>query len=96
MTIKISQKHFLFNLGDEVKDEITKFNGIIVSRTQWINGCNTYGVQAKELKDNIPIEKQWFDEPQLKLVNRNKFEEINEERPPGGPSKPIPRNMNPK
>lgn len=59
---------FKFNLGDRVKDSITGFEGIVTLRSQWLNNCNTYGVQPTELKDGTPQERQHFDEPQLSLV----------------------------
>lgn len=59
---------FKFELGDEVKDIITGFKGVVISRTQWLNACNVYGVQPRKLKDNKIQEKGHFDEPQLELV----------------------------
>ena len=40
---------FKFNLGDRVRDEITGFEGVVVVRSQWLNNCNTYGVQPTKL-----------------------------------------------
>lgn len=65
---------FKFNLGDEVKDEITGFKGIVICRSQWINNCNTYSVQSKSLKDGIPQKSQYFDEPQLELLKAKQVE----------------------
>ena len=62
--------NFKFDNGDKVKDKITGFTGIIVRRTQWLNNCNTYGVQPEKLKDGIPQNVQSFDEPQLKSVKK--------------------------
>lgn len=73
---------FKFNLGDEIKDKITGFHGIIIARTQWIHNCNTYGIRSRELKDNIPLDTQFFDEPQLEIV---KEKVVKEKRATGGP-----------
>lgn len=84
---KANKVNFKFNLGDEVKDVITGFSGIITSRTQWLNNCNTYGVQPTRLKDGVPGERQHFDEPQLEIVVEKVFQES---RATGGPSRPVP------
>ena len=49
-------KDFTMNLGSEVKDKITGFKGIIRGRSQYLTGCNTYGVQHPKLKDNKPAD----------------------------------------
>ena len=59
---------FKFNLGAEVKDAITGFEGVVTSRTEWTNGCKRYGVQARALHDGIPVKDQAFDEEDLVLV----------------------------
>ena len=61
---------FKFELGDEAEDLITGFKGIIVYRSQWIHNCNVYGLQPQEMKDGKPMEKQQFDEPQLRILNK--------------------------
>jgi hypothetical protein len=55
-------------LGQKVKDTITGMEGIVISRTVWLNGCVRVGVQPQQLKDGIPVESQIFDEPQLVVV----------------------------
>lgn len=82
------EPEFKYALGDEVKDQITGFSGILVCRTQWIHNCNTYGVKPPELKDGVPQEVQYFDEPQLEVVVK---EVIKPKRDTGGPSKAISR-----
>lgn len=59
------------NLGDKVKDIVTGFEGIAVAKTTWLNGCTRIGLQSDKLKDGLPTEAQWFDEPQLKLIKPN-------------------------
>lgn len=79
---------FKFDLGDEAKDTITGFAGVIVSRTQWLNNCNTYGLQPKKLDSATGKiqERDHFDELQLKLV---KAKTIKPSRKTGGPSRPV-------
>ncbi len=59
---------FKHELGSRAKDKITGFKGIIIARSEHLHNCNTYGVKPEELKDGKPIECQWFDEPQLEIV----------------------------
>lgn len=73
-----------FNLGDEVKCTITGFQGIIVAKTKWINGCHTSGVRSQTLKDGLPSEVQWFDDPQLTTIKESV---ISVGVDPGGPTK---------
>lgn len=79
---------FKFNVGDEAKDKITGFKGIVISRSQWLNSCNTYGLQSKTLHDGAPIRKEYFDEPQLEMV----AEKVHEQKADtGGPTESIPQ-----
>jgi heat shock protein HspQ len=61
-------KPFKFELGEEVKDIFTPFTGFIMSRTNWLNGCASYGVKPKTLKDNIPQEIQHFSEGNIEKI----------------------------
>lgn len=78
---------FKFNLGDKVKDQITGFEGIVTLRSQWLNNCNTYGVQPVALKDGSPQERCHFDEPQLVLVEEKVAPSS---RKTGGPERHVP------
>ena len=84
---KKKDPEFKFNLGDKVKDTITGFTGVITLRSQWLNNCNTYGVQPTELKDGAPQERQHFDEPQLVVVEEKVAKES---RNTGGPERHVP------
>jgi len=60
---------FKFDVGSTVKDTITGFEGVVMARIQWLNNCNTYRVQPRDLdKDGKVQDVQHFDEPQLALV----------------------------
>ncbi len=73
---KLGKPHdFKFSLGDKLKDIITGFSGICVSRSQWISNCNTYGLKSVELKDGKPLENEHFDEPVLTLVKEKVHKE---------------------
>lgn len=79
----------VIKLGDKVKDKITGFTGILVGRTEWLNGCIRFGVQSEKLnKDGEPIEPEWFDEERVELVGKKKRRVVRPEpepEPRGGP-----------
>lgn len=57
-------------LGQEVKDRVTGYQGIIVSVTDFLNGCRRMAIQRKydPKKDEKTTEPEMFDEPDLILV----------------------------
>ena len=77
------------NLGDKVKDIVTGFTGIITAKTTFLNGCVRVSVQSDKLKDGIPTDPQWFDEPQVRIVKPNAVSEGS--RDTGGPMPFLPR-----
>lgn len=67
---------FKFDLGDEVKDKVTGFTGVIMCRSQYYTGCNRYSLQSQTLvkdkqtgKVSVP---DWhaFDEDMLVFVSK--------------------------
>lgn len=56
---------FKYELGEVLKDVVTGFEGVAMGRTQYSTDCNHYGLASQKLKDNKPIEWQWFDETRL-------------------------------
>jgi hypothetical protein len=79
---------FRFNNGDTVKDTITGFSGVVVHRTEYLNGCIRYGVQPTKLKDGKTIESEMFDEQQLALVKGKTAPKIKERT---GGDRPAPK-----
>lgn len=78
---------FKFDLGIEVKDKITGFVGVIVSRAEHLTGCNRYGVQSRKLKNNNEVaDWTWFDEHQLVYKGKGLILERQQNQYPGGPS----------
>jgi len=55
----------MIKLGDKVKDQITGYEGIVIARAEYLNGCISIRVQARNLKNGLPIEAVWFDEQRL-------------------------------
>lgn len=74
-------------LGDKVKCIHTGFIGIVVSKTEFINGCIQYGVLPKMKKggEKYPEEMN-IDEGGLKIITPKKKEK--DESDPGGRTRP--------
>lgn len=79
------------NLGDLVKDRITGLQGIVVARTEWLNGCRRVNVQPRELKDGKPVECCSFDIEELQVLETNVLAPKPEERITNGPMPNVRR-----
>lgn len=86
---------FQHQLGDKVKDKVTGYEGIVIARSEYLNGCIRYGVQRDKLtKEGKPQESEWFDEKQLAIV---KAKAVNVEvKRTGGPAATSRLSANPK
>ena len=73
------------NLGDEVKDLVTGFTGIVIGKTTWLTGCDRFIVQPKGVnKEGKIYDNSSFDEESLIVVKAKKVKEG--QRETGGPS----------
>lgn len=73
----------MVKLGLHVRDQITRFEGIVVGRTEYLYGCTQIMVQARKLgKDGKPL-AEWFDEPGLDVIGHGMEPETSEKT--GGP-----------
>jgi hypothetical protein len=79
---------FKYELGSVASDKITGFEGVIMCRTQWLNNCNVYGIKPQKLKDDKPIGLEYFDEPDIEIVEKDAFEP---KRKTGGPAHSVQR-----
>lgn len=57
-------------LGDTVRDPITKLEGTVTAMTTWLEGCVIVEVQPRELKDSLPVERSAFDERALDILRK--------------------------
>jgi len=73
---------FKYDLGEEVKDKITGYRGVVTFRVEYLTGCRRYGVQSKKLREDKPQDAVPFDEDQLEPVKKKKPLEVHR---PGGP-----------
>lgn len=69
-------------LGDEAKDIITGFQGVVICISKWLHGCVRVTLQPKELRDGKPVDSHTFDLPQLTLVQEKVAETTDDT---GGP-----------
>ena len=74
-------------LGDEVKDKVSGFQGVIASEHKYLNGCTRFGIQPPVDKDGKLPKMESFDEPQLELVKKEVAKAEVEPRRTGGPAK---------
>ena len=76
-------------LGDEVRDTVSGFQGIAVSRHIYFQGCNRINVQPPVDKDGKLLDSSTFDEPQLEVVFAGKATRKATAVDPGGPDKYV-------
>ena len=75
-----------FQLGAIVEDILTGYQGAVMARTQYLTGCDTYGVGMKSLDKDGKLPKwEWLEEQRLRLVKHAMPIEIEPIKDPGGP-----------
>lgn len=77
----------MIELGDKVKDKITKFTGIAIGEIRWLYGCKRWVVQPEVDKDGKHPQNHIFDEQALEIVEKAvaKPAEPETKPPTGGP-----------
>lgn len=73
-------------LGDKVEDMVTGFAGIVVSTTNYLNGCTRIAVQPQTLFEGQPAKESWFDSPQLLIKEKGAVQMEAQEGEKGGPA----------
>lgn len=56
-------------LGKKVKDVVSGFTGTATARSEYLNGCVRYCVEALD-KTNNSLTELWFDEQRLEPIER--------------------------
>lgn len=56
-------------MGSRVKDAMTKYQGIVVARTELMNGSWRVLVQAEEMMNGLPAPPQVFDAWQMIVIS---------------------------
>lgn len=61
---------FKFNNGEQVKDLVSGFTGIIDCSALWLNGCRRYSIQPKIKKgESTKPDSIWIDEESLEYIS---------------------------
>jgi len=85
---------FKHELGKEVKDKVTDFKGILIGRTEYLMGCNCYGIAPKINTDGKRGLVEWFDEGRIEILGNGILpEEVSVEKN-GADSNDYPLNTN--
>ena len=66
----MTTKNFKFSNGDEVKEKISGFKGVITGTCFYLTGCNQYLVTAKPKDEFSEPTALWYDEGRLHLINK--------------------------
>jgi len=80
-------KAFEHDLGLKVETKVSKFKGIITSRSQCLYGCNRYFITPPVDKDGKIMDGWWVDEADIVVKGKgvSSPEKSKETKPPGGP-----------
>jgi hypothetical protein len=81
-------------LGQEVRDTVSGFQGIAVCRHIYLNGCARISIQPPVDKEGKLPEVVTLDEPQLEVIKKETgIEKSKDEKSPGGSAHytPSPR-----
>ena len=79
----------MIELGQEVREQVTGFTGVVVGRVEYLSGCEQCLVQPPVKEDGTFADSHWFDEPRLTVTLKPKVTIKGAERDPG-PDKPAP------
>jgi hypothetical protein len=85
-----------FELGDRVRDRVSGFKGIVTSRTEYLNGCQQYGIDPPADSVTGKMNEGYrIDGQQLELVDKglNQTEPV-KKRSTGGATTAMPLNRN--
>lgn len=64
---------FLIENDEKVRCKITEFEGIVISRTEWANGCIRYEVSPKVDKEGKMKACEWIDQANLEVLREKRW-----------------------
>lgn len=68
----MSKVDFKYDLGSKAKCLVTGIEGIIDSRSEWLNGCLRYSIQPHgTTADGAMKTGYWVDEKQVELIEKD-------------------------
>jgi len=75
----------MIELGQEAKDKVTGFKGIVTARKQYITGCDQYTI-SPPVDDKGDLQKIYdFDEDQIEIIGVGINPKKVQGKKPGGP-----------
>jgi len=80
----------MIKLGVQAKDKVTGFEGIVIGKSSWLTGCDTYGI-APPAKDGEVKDARWFDEGRVVVLGPGVTVEEVKTKKTGGPHSEAPR-----
>lgn len=80
----------MIELGQEAKDKITGFEGIIVARISYLFGCDQYGIAPKAQNGKCE-DTNYFDEGRIEIIGRGILPEEVQVEKGGGVNRDAPR-----
>ena len=75
----------MLKLGQEAKDKITGFKGILTARHQYITGCDQYAISPGLNGEGKLGDIYQFDEGRIEILGPGINEKEVQTKPPGGP-----------
>ena len=60
----------IFDVGDEGRDTVSGYTGIVISIHEYLNGCRRITICPKCKDDGTFMDERTFDEPQMELLQR--------------------------
>lgn len=80
-----------FFLGKQARDKVTGFEGIVIGYTEYLFGCNCYGLAPPAIDGKCP-DTLWFDEGRIDIIGEGVSPESVRVVKPGGDNLYGPNN----
>jgi hypothetical protein len=81
----------MIKLGQEGRDKITGFQGIITAQVEYLYGCNQYGLAPRVGEDGVVKNTEFFDEGRIEVVGKGILPEEVQVEKRGGMNRDMPR-----
>ena len=81
----------MIKLGQEAKDKITGFKGILIGKIEYLTGCDQYGITPKSKGGQKSTGTEWFDEGRIEVIGTGVLPEEVKTKKNGGPNRDAPR-----
>ena len=82
---------FKFKLGEQAKDKLTGFTGILYGASRYLTGCDQYCLKPPVDKDGNLRESKWFDEGEIEIIGKGIDAKEVKSKGNGGPRRDAPK-----